>query len=773
MHVKKRNGNGEKVSFDKILKRITRLAEGNTFCNILLKPLRHINIPILCQRVIGSLIDNITTADIDKITSEESIQMFTVHPEYGEFAARILIDNLHKNINLSFVETSLTSKNTLFDPKYIKFIEKQKNLDRWINFENDFQFDYFGLKTLMNTYLLRDNNNQIIESPQFMWMRVAVALWFEEDKSMIRSVYECLSNFKYTHGTPVLFNAGLKHNQLSSCFLLAMKDDSVDGIFNTIHDIARISKYAGGIGLHVHNIRSQGSIIKSTGREGSGLIPMLKVINSTATYINQGGKRPGSVAIWIEPWHGDIEEVLDIRRNQGDDSIRARDLFLGLWVPDLFMKRVENDEMWSLFCPTDAPQLSNLYGKEFECYYEKLEMENKQIKQINARNLWAHILTVQIETGLPYMCYKDSVNEKNNQKHLGTIKSSNLCTEIMEYSDPKETAVCNLASISLTSFVLQKEQRFDFINFEAMVEQVVCSLDRVISVTSSPVDEASYSNKTHRPVGIGVQGLADTFALLKIPFQSKDAKSLNRLIFEHLYLGALKGSVTAAKKWGPFKNWKDSPIGKGILQYDFWNVTPTLKSQFDQVKKDIDKFGIRNSLLIAPMPTASTSQILHNNECIEPFTSNIYTRRTTAGDFTIINKYLIYDLMKENLWDENMKNMIIKHRGSIQFIDKIPEKIKQLYKTAFEISSKALLELAIERSPFIDQSQSLNLFMADPDHQKLTSYHFYGWKNGIKTGMYYLRSTSGLQAKQFSLDPKSGKDDPRSCEYKPGCKSCD
>ena len=648
--------------------------------------------------------------------------------------------------------------------------EKGDEIDNHINHDRDYLFDYFGFKTLEKSYLLRDSNRKVLERPQHLWMRTALALWSQDLKKAFET-YDYMSQKYFTHATPTLFNAGTQRQQMSSCFLLSMNDDSVKGIYKTLGDCAAISKYAGGIGLHLHNVRARGSIIKGTNGVSNGIVPMLRVFNNTARYIDQGGgKRNGSFAMYLEPWHADVEDFLRMKNNTGAEEDRARDLFYALWIPDLFMKRVEEDGMWSLFCPNEAPGLSDVVGKEFESLYKKYEDEKKYRKQVKAQKLWFEVLDSQIETGTPYLLYKDPSNLKSNQQNLGVIKSSNLCTEILEYSSPEETAVCNLASIGLPSFVKEemvthsdsltyKEKVFDFEKLRRVVKVVVRNLNRVIDINYYPTPETEVSNMRHRPIGVGVQGLADVFALLKISWESKEASDLNKKIFENIYYAAVETSMDLSKRDGPYQTFQGSPSSKGVLQFDMWGIKPSDELDWDKLKKQVIKHGLRNSLLVAPMPTASTSQILGFNECFEPFTTNIYSRRTLAGEFVVINKYLLKELLDMGLWNDVMKQKIIANNGSIQQLDELPVQMRNRYKTSWELSQKILIDMAADRGAYICQSQSLNLFVADPNYAKLTSMHFYGWKKGLKTGCYYLRTKAPVAAQKFTVEPTLINDD--------------
>ncbi|RWS06920.1 ribonucleoside-diphosphate reductase large subunit-like protein [Dinothrombium tinctorium] len=754
MFVIKRDGRRESVMFDKITSRITKLSYGLN--------MEFIDPPAITQKVINGLYSGVTTVELDNLAAETAATMTTIHPDYAILAARIAISNLQKETkkNFSDVISILYHMSDEKTGRKIPMISKQtydivmKNaefLNSAIIYDRDFRYNYFGFKTLERSYLLKCNG-KVVERPQHLLMRVAVGIHGEDIEATI-DTYNWLSEGWFTHASPTLFNAGTPLPQLSSCFLLTMQSDSIDGIFSTLHQCAVISKTAGGIGLNVHCIRAAGSYIAGTNGYSNGLVPMLRVYNNTARYVDQGGnKRPGAFAIYLEPWHADILEFLDLRKNTGKEELRARDLFYALWVPDLFMKRVENDDVWSLMCPNDCPGLHDVWGEEFEKLYEKYESEKRYRKQIRAQALWYAIIEAQTETGTPYMVYKDHCNRKSNQQNLGTIKCSNLCTEIVEYSSPEEIAVCNLASIALNKFVKVKQRQYDFQTLKQVAKIVTRNLNKIIEINHYPLPEAEKSNKRHRPIGIGVQGLADAFILMKYPFESAEAKLLNIQIFETIYYGALEASCELAEQYGPYETYEGSPVSKGILQYDMWGVTPTNLWDWAALKEKIAKHGVRNSLLIAPMPTASTAQILGNNESIEPYTSNIYTRRVLSGEFQVVNHHLLRDLTERGLWCDELKQEIILHHGSIQKIDSIPDDLKALYKTVWEISQKVVIQMAADRGAFIDQSQSLNIHIAQPSYAKLTSMHFYGWKLGLKTGMYYLRTKPAANAIQFSID---------------------
>jgi ribonucleoside-diphosphate reductase alpha chain len=756
MFVIKRDGRKEAVKFDKITARIEKLCYGLNA--------EYVDSIDVAKKVIQGLYDGVTTTELDNLAAETAASLTTKHPDYALLASRIAVSNLHKNTVKSFSKT-MKKLYDYIDPKVGKpapllsddvweIIRKNADiLDSNIIYDRDFAFDYFGFKTLERSYLLKVDG-KIAERPQHMFMRVAVGIHKEDIESAIKT-YNLMSERWFTHATPTLFNAGTPKPQMSSCFLLTMKGDSIDGIYDTLKQTAKISQSAGGIGLSIHNIRATGSYISGTNGTSNGIIPMLRVFNDTARYVDQGGgKRKGAFAIYLEPWHADVFEFLDLRKNHGKEEMRARDLFYALWVPDLFMKRVESNGDWSLFCPHEAPGLADTWGEEFEQLYEKYEKENRQRKTVKAQDLWFSILDAQIETGTPYLLYKDSANRKSNQQNLGTIKSSNLCTEIIEYTDSNEVAVCNLASLALPRFVI--DGKFDHQKLFEVTYQASVNLNRIIDNNYYPVEEARRSNLRHRPIGLGVQGLADAFILMRYPFESEAAKKLNSEIFETIYFAALTASNDLARKDGPYETFAGSPASKGILQYDMWGVTPSARWDWASLKEEIKKHGIRNSLLLAPMPTASTSQILGNNECFEPYTSNIYTRRVLSGEFVVVNKHLLKDLVELGLWDNDMKNKIIAANGSIQQIQEIPSSIKELYKTVWEIKQRTIIDMAADRGAFICQSQSLNLFVDTPSTAKLTSMHFYAWKKGLKTGMYYLRTQAATQAVQFTVEKQGG-----------------
>ena len=791
MFVIKRNGRKESVKFDKITARIQKLSYG-------LSPL--IDAVDVAKKVIEGLYDGVSTTELDNLAAETAASLTTKHPDYALLASRIAVSNLHKNTTKSFSETMLKlyhysdavsgRKMPLIADDVIEIIQNNADLlDSSIIYDRDFGFDYFGFKTLEKSYLLRVDGI-VAERPQHMYMRVAIGIHKNDLESVIQT-YNQMSERWFTHATPTLFNAGTPKPQMSSCFLLAMKDDSIDGIYDTLKQTARISQSAGGIGLAIHNVRATGSYIGGTNGTSNGIVPMLKVFNDTARYVDQGGgKRKGAFAIYLEPWHADVFEFLDLRKNHGKEEMRARDLFYALWMPDLFMKRVEANEDWSLFCPHEAPGLHECYGDEFESLYQRYESEGRARRTIKAQELWFAILEAQIETGTPYLLYKDAANRKSNQQNLGTIKCSNLCTEIMEYTSPDEVAVCNLASIALPRFVT--DGQFDFEKLYEITYQATKNLNRIIDNNYYPVEEARNSNLRHRPVGLGVQGLADAFILMRLPFESDLAKVLNRNIFETIYFAAMSASKDLAKVDGAYESFEGSPLSKGLFQFDLWDVKPSDRYDWGSLREEVKKYGVRNSLLVAPMPTASTSQVLGNNECFEPYTSNIYTRRVLSGEFIIVNKHLLKDLVSLGLWNNAMKDRIITANGSVQHIEEIPEEIRELYKTVWEIKQRNLIDMAADRGAFICQSQSLNLFVDSPNTAKLTSMHFYAWKKGLKTGMYYLRTQAATKAVQFTVEKQAGKsmeplvpqivtmqneNDPGlnnglSCSMEDGCISC-
>ncbi|MDO3627368.1 ribonucleoside-diphosphate reductase subunit alpha [Mucilaginibacter sp. BT774] len=758
MYVIKRDGKKETVKFDKITARIEKLCY--SLNPALVDPID------VAKKVIEGLYDGVTTSELDNLAAETAASLTTKHPDYALLASRIAVSNLHKNTIKSFSET-MRRLHGYIDPKAGKnasliaddvweVIEKNAEvLDSTIIYDRDFGFDYFGFKTLEKSYLLKIDG-KIAERPQHLFMRVSVGIHKDDIDSVIKT-YNLMSERWFTHATPTLFNAGTPKPQMSSCFLLTMKDDSIDGIYDTLKQTAKISQSAGGIGLSIHNVRATGSYISGTNGTSNGIIPMLKVFNDTARYVDQGGgKRKGAFAIYLEPWHADIFDFLDLRKNHGKEEMRARDLFYALWVSDLFMKRVEANGDWSLFCPHEAPGLSECFGAEFEALYEQYESEGRARKTVKAQDLWFAILDAQVETGTPYLLYKDAANGKSNQQNLGTIKSSNLCTEIMEYTSDKEVAVCNLASLALPRYVINGI--FDHQKLYEVTYQVTLNLNRIIDNNYYPVEEARYSNLRHRPIGLGVQGLADAFILLRLPFESEEAKLLNKEIFETIYFAAMTASKDLAIKEGAYETFKGSPLSKGKFQFDMWGVKPDSgRWDWENLRLDVMNHGVRNSLLVAPMPTASTSQILGNNECFEPYTSNIYTRRVLSGEFIIVNKFLLRDLVNRGLWDNTMKDKIITANGSIQDIAEIPQELKDLYKTVWEIKMRNIIDMAADRGAYICQSQSLNLFINAPNASKLTSMHFYAWKKGLKTGMYYLRTQAASQAVKFTVENQGGK----------------
>ena len=757
MQVIKRDGKYESVKFDKITARIEKLCYG--------LDRRFVNAVDVAKKVIEGLYDGVSTTELDNLAAETAASLTVKHPDYASLASRIAVSNLHKNTTKSFSQT-MKLLHEYIDRRTGKYLplladdvaaiieENAALLDSTIIYDRDYCFDYFGFKTLEKSYLLK-LHGKIVERPQHMYMRVAIGIHKTDIEAAIKT-YHLMSERWFTHATPTLFNAGTPKPQMSSCFLLTMKDDSIEGIYDTLKQTAKISQSAGGIGLAIHNIRATGSYIGGTNGTSNGIIPMLKVFNDTARYVDQGGgKRKGAFAIYLEPWHADVFDFLDLRKNHGKEEMRARDLFYALWICDLFMKRVEADGDWSLFCPNEAPGLQDCYGDEFEKLYTSYEAKGKARRTIKAQELWFAILDAQIETGTPYLLYKDAANSKSNQQNLGTIKSSNLCTEIMEYTSPDEIAVCNLASLALPRFVI--DGKFNHEKLYEVTYQAALNLNKIIDNNYYPVEEAKTSNLRHRPIGLGVQGLADVFILLRLPFEAAEAKQLNTEIFETIYFAAMTASKDLAKLEGPYETYAGSPVSKAVFQFDMWNVEPTLRWDWYTLKAEVLKHGVRNSLLVAPMPTASTSQILGNNECFEPYTSNIYVRRVLSGEFVVVNKHLLKDLVELNLWNDDMKNQIMSHNGSIQAIAEIPAPIKEIYKTVWEIKQRALIDMAADRGAYICQSQSLNLFVDAPTSSKLTSMHFYGWRKGLKTGMYYLRSKAAAQAVQFTVEKQGGK----------------
>jgi len=833
--VLKRDNKLEEIAFDKILNRVKKLGNMST-------PLQ-VNYSQLVMKVIDQLYHKINTSKIDELTAEQCASLCTKHPDYGELASRISVSNNHKNTLSSFYETMKllyeyrdvngVHTSILHEDTWRVIKENKDELDAMIDYDRDYLIDYFGFKTLERAYLMRVNN-KVVERTQHMWLRVAVGIHSDDLKS-VKETYDLMSQKYFTHATPTLYNAGTPRPQLSSCYLLGMESDSIDGIYNTLKECAKISKWAGGIGLHMHNIRATGSHIRGTNGTSNGIVPMLRVFNMTARYVDQGGgKRNGSFAIYLEPWHADIYDFLNLKKNHGDEEMRARDLFYALWISDLFMEKVKKDESWSLFCPDSAPGLSDVYGTKFRELYERYTAEGKAIKIIKARELWFKILDSQMETGTPYLLYKDAANEKSNQKNLGTIKSSNLCTEIIEYSDHEQTAVCNLASISLTKFV-KEDKTFDYEMLHRVAKVVTFNLNRIIDVNFYPTEKTRLSNLLHRPIGIGVQGLADAFALMDVSYHSDEAVVINKLIFETIYHASVERSNEMAKqrmigmnlisnsyygkssslftdnssrtcrtytecdnederkyrnnllqqllpiqpelkmlkgeRAGAYSSFEGCPASKGILQFDMWGVTPSTRYDWDSLKKSVVQYGLRNSLLVAPMPTASTSQILGNNECFEPFTSNIYSRRTLAGDYVIINKYLMKELIGVGLWNDKLKDNIILNKGSIQHLENIPQKIRDKYKIVWEIPMRHMIDMAADRGAYICQSQSLNLWMEEPDYKSLTTMHFYGWQKGLKTGIYYLRRKPKHQPQQFTIGVDVEKQQQIDKEDEP-CETC-
>jgi ribonucleoside-diphosphate reductase alpha subunit len=756
MRVIKRSGNTEEVSFDKVLQRIRKAAKG-----------LQINVDVLAQQVLTQIIDGVHTSELDELTAQLAASLCTNHPDWGVLSARIAISNHHKQTSSSFSEVVLVlanqtmpktgEKTQIVSDELISLVKAHgTKIDERIQYDRDYLFDYFGFKTLERSYLLKDTAMKIRERPQHLWMRVALALWGQNLERAFET-YELLSTKAFTHATPTLFNAGTPRQQLSSCFLLSMTDDSIAGIYKTLGDCAAISKYAGGIGLHIHNVRARGSLIRGTNGMSNGLVPMLRVFNNTARYVDQGGgKRNGSFAVYLEPWHADVEDFLKLKLNTGSEEERARDLFYALWIPDLFMERVEADGMWTLFCPNEAPGLADVWGPAFVELYTRYEREGRGRKQVSAQKLWFSMLDSQMETGTPYILFKDACNAKSNQQNLGTIKSSNLCTEIIEYSSPTETAVCNLASLALPAFVVKDASEKPIFDYDALMNATrvaIRNLNRVIDINYYPTPETERSNKRHRPVGLGIQGLADVFAMLKLAWDDDAAAVTNQLIFEHMYYAAVDESANLAATEGAYETFLGSPASQGRLQPDLWSVRPISKLDWNGLRAKAAE-GLRNSLLIAPMPTASTSQILGYNECFEPFTTNIYTRRTLAGEFVIVNKHLMRELMERGIWSESLKQKIIAMNGSVQEIAEIPDEIKPIYKTSWELKQRTLIDMAAARGAFICQSQSLNLFVADPTYSKLTSMHFYSWKKGLKTGCYYLRTKAPVSAQKFTVDPR-------------------
>jgi ribonucleoside-diphosphate reductase alpha chain len=805
MRVVKRNGEHEVIAFDKILARIKNVGQQ--------AGISAVNYTALAMKVIDQLYDGIPTTKIDELTAEQCATMATQHPDYGTLAAYIIVSNHHKTTPTTFydamrqlhefVDVRGQPSPLISDEFWAVVCDKRHELEAMIDVSRDFLIDYFGFKTLERSYLMRADG-KTVERPQYMWLRVSVGI-HGSDLCKVRTTYDLMSQKYFTHATPTLFNAGTLKPQLSSCYLIAMESDSIDGIFNTLKECANISKHAGGIGVHVHNIRATGSHIRGTNGVSNGMVPMLRVFNNTARYIDQGGKRNGTIAVYLEPWHADIAHFLEMKMNHGDEDAKGRDLFYALWVPDLFMTRVKANAEWSLFCPDECPGLSDVYGDEFDTLYAKYEAEGRQRGKVKARDLWFRIMDSQMETGTPYLCYKDAVNRKTNQKNLGIIRSSNLCSEIMEYSDDKETAVCNLASIALNRFITGNQgakhcaphpssklhevtgkgeegvgvrgalvaPRFDFEKLHEVTRIVTENLNRVIDVNYYPTPKTRVSNMAHRPIGIGVQGLADTFMLLDLAFSSDEARTLNKRIFETMYHAALTASCDLAEQHGAYSTFAGSPASQGILQYDMWGVEPEAgRYDWAALKARIMKHGLRNSLLLAPMPTASTSQILGNTECFEPISSNIYTRRTMAGEFILVNRHLIADLQAARLWNEGVKNNIVANKGSVQHIGGLSEHLKRKYCTVWEIPMKHVIDMAADRGAFICQSQSMNLWMEDPNYAALTSMHFYAWSKGLKTGMYYLRRKARHQPQQFTIEPEAAKANREGEGEDEGCAMC-
>ena len=752
MYVVKRDGRKEAVKFDKITARIVKMCYG-------LDPL--VTPELVAMKVIEGIYDGVSTSDLDNLAAEVAAAKTIDHPDYALLASRIAVSNLHKETKKTFSEVMFdlyhyidpkTGQNAslLAEDVYNVIIENKDTLDSSIIYDRDFRYDYFGFKTLTRSYLMK-LNGEIAERPQQMLMRVSLGIHKTDVQAAIKT-YNLMSEGWFTHATPTLFNSGTPKPQMSSCFLLTMKEDSIEGIYDTLKSCAQISQSAGGIGLAIHDIRATGSYIKGTNGTSNGIVPMLRVFNDTARYVDQGGgKRKGSFAMYIEPWHADVFDFLDLKKNHGKEEQRARDLFYALWIPDLFMKRVKENGDWTLMCPHECPGLSDTHSAEFEALYTKYEKEGKGRKTIKAQDLWFKVLESQIETGTPYMLYKDAANAKSNQQNLGTIKSSNLCTEIIEYTAPDEVAVCNLASIALPKYVLENGT-FDHEKLFEVTYQATLNLNKIIDENYYPVEEAKNSNLRHRPIGLGVQGLADAFIMMGLPFESEEARALNREVFETIYYASMTASKDLSKVNGPYETFEGSPVSKGVFQFDMWGVTPSSRWEWDVLKEEVKTHGVRNSLLLAPMPTASTAQILGNNECFEPYTSNIYTRRVLSGEFIIVNKHLLKDLVREGLWNKDMRQKIVAANGSIQNINEIPQHLKDLYKTAWEISQKAIIDQAADRGAYICQSQSLNIFMENANFGKLTSMHFYGWEKGLKTGMYYLRTKAATDAIKFTID---------------------
>ena len=768
MKIQKRDGSFVAMKFDKITQRLKNL--------MTTEMKKAIDVELISQKVIDSLYDGIHSTEIDALVAETAVGMSTIQTEYEDLAARVIASSIRKQIPMTFSDAMWKLREAeIISEDLWNSIETigRSTVNEAIIHARDMQINFFGLKTLEKSYLQR-LNGKLLESPQYLWMRVSLGI-HGDDWEKAKETYELMSQGYFTHATPTLFNAGTPKPQMSSCFLVAMKDDSIDGIYKTAHECAQISKWAGGIGMHIHNVRGDGSHIKGTNGTSSGIIPMLRVFNATARYVNQAGRRKGSIAVYIEPWHSDIEAFMDLRLNQGDEEARCRDLFSALWIPDLFMQRVQEGGKWSLFSPDDTKDLPELYGDAFKEAYERYEKEGKATKTMDAHVLWQRILRSQVETGTPYMLYKDPCNEKSNQKNLGTIKCSNLCTEIVEYTDKDETAVCNLASIALPKFVNPKTKKFNYQSLIDVSRTVTRNLNKVIDRNFYPTEPARKSNMRHRPIGIGVQGLADTYILMDMAFDSEEARVLNHKIFEAIYYGSVLESMEEAKKYGAYETFEGSPASKGILQFDMWEPSKyPLTLNWDALKEDVKTHGMRNSLLLAPMPTASTSQILGNNECIEPYTSNMYLRRTLAGEFVVINKHLIKELISLGIWNNDTKNAIIRDNGSVQNLT-IPDELKAKYKTVWEMSQKTLIDQAADRGRFVCQSQSLNLFLEDPNTSRISSMHMYAWKQGLKTGMYYLRTRPKARAVQFTVDPATSLEAAKaacSLENKDECTMC-
>ena len=752
MYVVKRDEKKEAVKFDKITARIIKMCYG-------LDPL--VSPESVAMKVIEGIYDGVSTSDLDNLAAEVAAAKTIDHPDYALLASRIAVSNLHKETKKTFsevmsdlyyyIDPKTNQKASLLSDDVYNIIQEHKEtLDSSIIYDRDFRYDYFGFKTLTRSYLMK-LNGKIAERPQQMLMRVSLGIHKSDIAGAIKT-YHLMSEGWFTHATPTLFNSGTPKPQMSSCFLLTMKEDSIEGIYETLKACAQISQSAGGIGLSIHNIRATGSYIKGTNGTSNGIVPMLRVFNDTARYVDQGGgKRKGSFAMYIEPWHADVFDFLDLKKNHGKEEQRARDLFFALWIPDLFMQRVKENGEWTLMCPHECPGLSDVHSAEFVALYTKYEQEGKGRKTIKAQDLWFKILESQIETGTPYMLYKDAANSKSNQQNLGTIKSSNLCTEIIEYTAPDEIAVCNLASLALPKYVTE-EKTFDHDKLFEVTYQATLNLNKIIDENFYPVEAAKNSNLRHRPIGLGVQGLADTYILMGFPFESDDAKKLNKEIFETIYYASMTASKDLSKELGPYSTYEGSPVSKGIFQPDMWGVTPSTRWEWSVLKEEVLKYGVRNSLLLAPMPTASTAQILGNNECFEPYTSNIYTRRVLSGEFIIVNKHLLKDLVKAGLWNKDMRQKIMTANGSVQNIKEVPQNLKALYKTAWEISQKAIIEQSADRGAYICQSQSLNIFMENANFGKLTSMHFYGWEKGLKTGMYYLRTKAATDAIKFTVE---------------------